>query len=176
MRSVTSAAWFIGAALVGCLLVFPSPAKADVTVFAGRLASGQPRTVFGGSAGRFYTENVGFEFEVAVTPGSGSAEQHKYQIFTGNLLIQSSLPRGHRPQVYGAIGMGIYGETSSGGGGSGEVFIGSFGGGVKVKLTGPFRVRADYRLFRLGEAADAGPGFVLHRHPQRVSVGIGVAF
>ena len=43
------------------------------------------------------------------------------------------------------------------------------GGGVKISLLGPVKVRIDYRVFRLS-------GAPIHRTPQRVYVGLNLGF
>ena len=45
----------------------------------------------------------------------------------------------------------------------------STGGGVKLSLFGPLKVRVDYRVFRL-------QGSPIHKTPQRVYVGLNLGF
>ena len=127
------------------------------------------------SAGAFPAKTgaiLGLELDYTKTIGDASATE--IQTFGGNFIVQSS-PRARRLQYYGTLGFGVYGETDDRGG-SGEVATGNFGGGVKLKLAGPLRLRLDYRVFLLGDTADASADFVVRKHPQRVSVGVGLAF
>ena len=63
-----------------------------------------------------------------------------------NLLLQMPIDVS-RMQFYGTAGVGVYRETL---GPLQETSVGgNIGGGVKVKLAGPLRLRIDYRLFRL---------------------------
>jgi hypothetical protein len=63
--------------------------------------------------------------------------------YSGNVLAQTPTSM----QLYGTIGvegyqeeLGVFKETH---------FGTNLGGGIKFKLLGPIRVRADYRIFRL---------------------------
>jgi len=85
--------------------------------------------------------------------------------------VQSN-PAVHGVQIYGLAGFGLYAETFRGSG-SGEASERHIGGGVKVGLAGPLKVRLDYRVFRV-DAPDAAPGFV--HNPQRLTVGLALAF
>lgn len=148
-------------------------AHADVTVFVGAMTAGSPRPAIGVAVGRC-PSIVGFEIEVART-GSATPTQSSVGGINANILVQSRYPA-HGVQFYGTGGFGLYGETFDGGAGSGEVLAKNFGGGVKIKLAGPLRLRWDYRLFLLGDTPDAARGVTIHKHPQRLSVGLSVAF
>jgi hypothetical protein len=50
-----------------------------------------------------------------------------------------------------------------------EVGVRSADAGIEMKVAGPFTVRLDYRAFSL-------PVSSIHRHPQRLSLGVGIAF
>ena len=159
---------------VACLMVCPRSAHADVTAFVGGMTPAGMRQVIGGSAGRFLSPSVGVELEVARAVWGDTRSRRRVDVFTVNYLIQTPTRR-RRPQLYGSLGFGIYGETTSDGRGSGEVGVGSMGAGVKVRLAGPLRIRLEYRLFRLGDPVDASPDLMIHRNQQRVSIGVGVA-
>jgi hypothetical protein len=70
-------------------------------------------------------------------------------------------------QLYGTIGGGVYRERF------GELtetsFGTNFGGGAKVTLVGPLRLRVDYRVFNLR-------GGAVHKTPQRFYVGANLRF
>ncbi len=70
-------------------------------------------------------------------------------------------------QFYGTIGGGFYRERL---GDETETSFGTnFGGGAKVTLAGPFRLRVDYRVFNLR-------GGAVHKTPQRFYAGINLRF
>ena len=70
-------------------------------------------------------------------------------------------------QLYGTVGAEGYQETL---GDSDETHFGTnIGGGAKIKLVGPLRVRVDYRIFRL-------QGAPIHDVYQRFYVGANLKF
>ena len=66
----------------------------------------------------------------------------------GNLLLQTPIPIG-RFQPYFTIGGGLYRERVDAIDRQETSFGSNIGGGAKITLTGPLRVRVDYRLFNL---------------------------
>ena len=82
-----------------------------------------------------------------------------------NVLVQT--PRGVVPktQLYATIGGGVFRERFDAldiqetGAGT------NVGGGAKIELVGPLRLRLDYRVFKF-------TGDAVHKNPQRFSVGI----
>jgi len=171
------------------LLALPAPLAADITGFIGasRLREapiaadeGQTRLTKGLSVG-FGLIIVGFEFEWAQTTGDdlgdgscGSAADARLRcaptLTTGmaNVLLQT--PRQLAPvQFYATAGAGGYRERyrpiEDNDYGVGT----NVGGGVKIDVAGPFRVRLDYRLFKLANDA-------FHDTPQRFYVGANLAF
>jgi hypothetical protein len=60
----------------------------------------------------------------------------------------------NRFQFYGIGGFGLYRETFEGGGGSGEILARNIGGGAKIGLACPLRLRLDYRVLLLDDAPD----------------------
>ncbi|MGH9312522.1 MAG: outer membrane beta-barrel protein [Vicinamibacterales bacterium] len=140
-----------------------SPASADATLFIGSTMTPEPRLARGGAVGISLLV-VGFEFEYSKT--SEDLESLAPSLITGmgNLLVQT--PFG-TVQPYGTIGGGFYrerlGEVS-------ETNVGiNVGGGVKISLAGPLRLRVDYRLFTL----QGGPR---HSKPQRIYAGLNLTF
>jgi hypothetical protein len=80
-----------------------------------------------------------------------------------NGLIQTPT----RTQLYLTAGGGVFRERLAGGG---ETMVGTnIGGGVKLPLAGPLRLRLDYRVFNLR-------GTPLHATPQRFYAGVNLAF
>ena len=161
-----------GALLVSAFVISAAPAHADATVFAGAMSAGSTRPMVGFAYG-YCPSVIGFEVEVAHTPGSAP---NRLVVAGGNInVVVQSRDRGRGLQVYGIGGLGLYGEESVQGS-SGETSARSIGGGAKMPLYGPVKLRLDYRTFLVGDAPDASPGFVLHKYRQRVSAGLTVAF
>ena len=78
----------------------------------------------------------------------------------GNVLLQT--PRGLGPvQIYGTVGAGGYRERYDAIDASTTSVGTNVGGGVKINLLGPLRVRVDYRVFKLS-------GDAVHSTPQRL--------
>jgi hypothetical protein len=70
-------------------------------------------------------------------------------------------------QFYLTAGGGFFRERLAS---EGETFVGTnIGGGVKLSLAGPVRLRLDYRVFNLR-------GNPLYANPQRFYAGINLAF
>jgi hypothetical protein len=157
-----------------CLLASAGPAHADATAYFGTLVSGAFRPSIGFAVGRFMTETgsiVGFEIDSTETRDRSGTD---IWMFGGSLLAQSKA-RGRRPQFYGALGTGIYGQVNDDGRGSGLVGIGNVGGGVKFTLAGPLKIRLDYRFVFLGSAEHSSLAS-LPRFPQRATAGLSLAF
>ena len=136
-------------------------AFADVTFFAGS-TSAPGRATLGAAVG-LSLEPVGVEFEYGAAAAGNAA------LRTGlfNLVAATPARRGRRVQVYGAVGVGAYREHLEEHARTGLAVSG--GGGLWVRLAGPFRLRLDYRLFALR-------GSALHGRPRRAYAGLGVAF
>ena len=146
------------------LLVTPAPAAADLTAFLGANVTPTNRAVRGlaGGAGMLI---VGFELEYSDTSEDELKEAPGLRTFMGNGLVQT--PPFGRAQFYGTIGGGVYRETLR------EVSETNFGvnvgGGVKLTLLGPVRLRLDYRVFTLR-------GTPRHSKPQRFYAGLNLKF
>jgi hypothetical protein len=141
------------------------PATADVTVFAGINAtpSARPAKGFAGGVGLLI---VGFEFEYSSTARDREEEAPELRSGMGNVYVQTPIPVA-RTQYYATLGAGVYRERFAG---EQETNFGmNVGGGVKIVLAGPLRLRLDYRIFTLR-------GEPLHKRPQRVYAGLNLAF
>ncbi len=178
--------------LAALSLVFAAsaPARADITVFLGgshvntapaNVEADKSTRLDKGFAIGLSLVIIGFEFEWATMAGDELQENTCVtasdfravcvpSLTTGmaNVLLQT--PHGVAPfQVYGTVGAGLYKERyspfdeSDYGGGT------NVGGGVKVDLVGPLRVRFDYRLFKLANDA-------FHDTSQRFYAGANLAF
>ena len=90
--------------------------------------------------------HVGFEFEYAHTSEDAVEELPGLRTYSGNLLIQTPIEVSG-VSLYGTAGLGAYRETL---GDESETHAAvNLGGGAKIRLVGPLRVRLDYRVFRL---------------------------
>lgn len=146
-------------------LVLPAAASADVTAFLGANTTPSNRVVKGFAAGAGLVI-VGFEFEYAHTNEDLVADAPSLRTFMFNGLAQTPFPIGGM-QFYGTAGGGLYRETL---GDLSETSFGmNIGGGVKMSLVGPLRLRLDYRVFTL-------KGSPLHPRPQRLYAGLNLKF
>jgi opacity protein-like surface antigen len=165
--------------LTAILLVLAarSDAAADLTAFIGATSDPGTRTTRGLALGAGLII-VGFEFEYSHAGGDDENEPAcvaetddcKPSLTTGmgNVLLQT--PRGLGPfQVYGTVGGGIYRERFRATDETDTAFGTNAGGGVKIDLVGPLRLRLDYRVFRL-------TGDTEHKTPKRFYAGGNLAF
>ncbi len=144
------------AAIVGALLLaIATPARADITAFLGTNITPDNRPTRGFALG-ITVIIVGFEFEYSNTSDSTNPATLAPSLKTGtaNLLLQTPVAiAGFQP--YFTTGAGIYSETL--GAHSDTSFSLNTGGGVKINLVGPLRLRVDYRVFKLGSGALYSP-------------------
>ncbi len=148
------------------LVFLANSAFADITAFIGPNRTPVNRTATGAALGISILV-VGFEFEYSETPEDLSS--HAPALKTGMFNILAQTPFGGLSgfQLYATTGGGFYSEQL---GSQQENGFGSnIGGGVKISLTGPFRIRFDYRVFSLR-------GKPAYRRPQRIYAGLNVAF
>lgn len=163
MGGWTGAGPALPAALLAILLgVGADRAFADLTVFAGSTTT-SPRATLGAALG-LSLQPVGVEFEYGGTPADPLAGRPALRTGLFNLVIGTRLSD-RRIQVYGSAGGGLYRERLEGY--ARTDFAVSGGGGLYLRLTGPFRVRLDYRLFVL---RGAGPDRRLRRAYAALSV------
>jgi hypothetical protein len=142
--------FILASALLACSAV---PARADLTAFLGANTTPANRQVRGAALG-FGLLVVGFELEYAYTPEDPTAVAPSLKTGTGNLLLQTPVAfMGFQP--YFATGIGIYQEELGARSDTGTTV--NTGGGVKVSLAGPIRLRVDYRVFKLGSGALYSP-------------------
>jgi len=147
------------AALVGALtLLGAAPAYADLTGFVGTNTTPENRMTRGFSAG-LGVLLIGFEFEYANTAEDMDERLPSLKTYSGNLLLQTPFSI-FRMQPYFTTGAGIYRERLVDDTDTGVAL--NTGGGVKVDLVGPLRVRVDYRVFRLGSDALYSPAHRLY--------------
>ena len=131
----------------------PTAAFADVTAFIGANTTPANRQVRG-AAGGISLLIVAFEFEYAFTPDDPTVSAPSLKTGMGNVLLQTPFPV-MRLQPYVTLGGGIYRQELGAYSDSG--FGLNTGGGVKISLVGPLRLRVDYRVFKLGSGALYSP-------------------
>lgn len=151
-----------------------APARADLTAFVGTTTSPESRLNWGVSLGSGFLI-LGFEVEYAQTRPEDDCvtdtDVCAPSLRTGmmNVLVQTPRALVPRAQLYLTGGAGFFRERFEAldiqetGAGT------NIGGGVKIDLAGPLRVRLDYRVFRLS-------GDAVHRTPQRFYVGANLGF
>jgi hypothetical protein len=144
-------------ALAGVIIAAgATPARADATAFIGANTTPENRRVEGLAIGAGLLL-VAFEFEYASTPESSNplgTSAPSLKTGSGNVLIQAPFAiAGFQP--YATAGAGLYNESLGAYHHTG--FAPNIGGGVKITLVGPLRLRVDYRVFKLGDAARYSP-------------------
>jgi opacity protein-like surface antigen len=167
----------------------PAIARADLTAFLGGMRSAtSPGRAAGSTESSTRLDKglavgislviVGFEFEWAQMSGDDAGENlcaaagagcvPSLMTGMGNVLVQT--PRGVSPvQIYGTAGGGMYRERYGVLDENDYGFGTNVGGGVKIDLMGPLRLRIDYRIFQL-------QGDAFHGTPQRIYAGANLAF
>jgi hypothetical protein len=149
------------------LLVFcvPSVALADITAFIGANMSPSSRMVKGAAFGGGLLV-IGFEFEYAATQEDLAASAPSLKTGMGSVLLQTPIAiMGVQP--YFTTGGGIYREELGSRSDTG-LAVGT-GGGAKISLAGPLRLRVDYRIIKLGSGALTSP-------THRIYAGINLKF
>ncbi len=143
----------------------PRIAAADATAFLGATTTPSNRTARGFSVG-FGVLIVGFEFEYSSTTQDPLSGAPSLRTGSFNGMVQTPFEIA-RMQFYATAGGGIYREVL---GNAVETNVAvNTGGGVKISLYGPIRLRVDYRVFKLN-------GSPLFSHPQRIYVGLNLKF
>jgi hypothetical protein len=125
------------------LAVTAAPARADITAFLGLSPTPENHAVkgFGVGIGLLI---FGFEFEYASLSEDDVEQLPGLKTYSGNVVVQTPTDG---VQLYGTAGAQGYRETL---GTIQETHFGTnIGGGVKIKLIGPVRVRLDYRILKL---------------------------
>ena len=147
------------------VLYSAAPAFADATAFIGTTTTPANRPTKGVAVGVGLLI-VGFEFEYANTSDDEVQLAPKLQTYMGNALVQTPIPIAGM-QFYATAGGGAYRETLFD---VSETHVGyNVGGGIKMSLAGPLRLRFDYRVFTL-------KGEPRHANPQRFYFGLNLKF
>ena len=143
----------------------PSPAAADITAFLGVNPTPTNRATKGFAVGTGLLV-FGFEFEYAHAGEDLIEGSPSLRTFMFNGLVQTPVPIAGM-QFYGTAGGGVYREKLDD---DSETNVGiNVGGGVKMTLVGPLRLRLDYRITTL-------KGDARYPRPQRFYAGINVKF
>ena len=154
--------------VIACAVTFlaiPVPAAADITAFIGITPTPENRAVRGVAFG-FGVLIIGFEFEYSNAVEDSLEGLPALQTGSGNLLVQTPVEVAGI-QLYGTAGGGAYRERLLAH--QETHFTSNVGGGAKIRLAGPLRLRLDYRVFRL-------QGHPLHSTYHRFYAGANIAF
>lgn len=139
-------------AIVAVLVLSLAPsARADLTAFFGANVTPSTRQVRGAAVGAGLLI-VGFELEYSATPEDLLSAAPSLKTGMGNVIVQAPF---QSFQPYLTSGAGVFNESL---GAHSETNFGlNSGGGVKIGLAGPIRLRVDYRVFKLGSGALNSP-------------------
>jgi hypothetical protein len=135
----------LGTVIFGVLMAWPTTAAADLTAFLGLTSTPDARLARGVAAGGGLVI-VAFETELARISEDTAESRPGLTTVMGNVLIQTPAAIGG-VQLYGTSGLGVYRERL--GDASETALAANIGGGVKIGVAGPLKLRLDYRLFRL---------------------------
>jgi len=158
---------FFSRPLLGVLLLLGTalPARADLTVFAGLQGAPVLRPATGISLG-FGLLIVGWEVEVARVSERPDDVAPSIATGTGSVYVQNPVPISG-VQLYALAGAGLYRERLGVTYQQTDVHV-ALGGGAKIALAGPLKLRLDYRYFKLRGA--------LEPNAQRLYAGLALAF
>ena len=156
--------------IVVFLVIFgpATAAYADLTAFVGAQVNDE-RQAFRGAAVGVSLLIVGFEFEYARAGEDESSGLSSLTSGSGNVLLQTPIPV-FGTRFYFTTGAGVYREKLERINFQETNLAVNTGGGAKITLLGPLRVRLDYRVIKLrGEPLRPS---VMHR----IYAGINLAF
>jgi Outer membrane protein beta-barrel domain len=156
------------AVLVLALLLIPAPLFADATAFIG-VHTNPERQTMRGFAGGFSLLIVGFEGEYARAGEDESAGIPSLLTISGNIYVQTPIPV-FGTRFYATTGTGVYREEVDAMDHRETNLVFNTGGGAKITLAGPLRLRLDYRVLKL-RGEPLRPSTV-----HRVYAGINLAF
>ena len=149
------------------LLAVPGRAYADLTAFIGSNMSPSNRFTSGFALGMGVLL-LGFEFEYAGTAEDEEELAPSLRTGNANILLQTPFEI-YGLQPYFTAGAGIYRERLDVIDHQETNFMMNTGGGVKIALAGPIRLRADYRFLRLA-------GGALEPRAHRIYAGLNLRF
>jgi hypothetical protein len=150
------------------LLLTAVPAAADITGFLGVNPTPVKRPVKGIAVGAGLLI-AAFEAEYADTSEDVVLGGPRLRTFMFNGMVQTPVPIAGM-QFYATLGAGLYRESFSNLPNATETSVGNnVGGGAKISLAGPLRLRVDYRVFNL-------QGSPRHSNVQRFYAGVNLKF
>src|SRR5688572_27954113 len=160
MRSLRLRSLLTAALTAAALFAVPATAAADITAFLGLGTKPATRAARGLAFGVTLLV-VGFEGEYSNI--SEDTADNAPQVRTGmiNAIVQTPTKGA---QVYATAGAGVYRESFSNGPSETNTGL-NIGGGIKLGLLGPVKMRLDYRIFKFR-------GDALHKTVHRVYVGL----
>ena len=160
MHSTRLRSLVVGFLTATVLFAVPATAAADITAFLGLGSKPATRGARGLSLGVKILV-VGIEGEYSDISEDIADNAPHVRTYMLNALVQTPTSGA---QVYGTAGVGAYRESFRNGPSETNTGL-NIGGGIKLGLIGPLKLRLDYRIFKFrGEA--------LHKTVQRVYVGL----
>ena len=129
------------------VLVVPARAFADATAFIG-VNTNPERQALRGFAGGFGFLVVGFEGEFAQAGEDESAAVPSLLTISGNVYVQTPIPV-FGTRFYAITGAGVFREEVDAIDHGETNLVFNTGGGAKITLIGPLRLRLDYRVLKL---------------------------
>jgi hypothetical protein len=133
--------------VLATLLFVPTRVFADATAFIG-MHSNPERQALRGFAGGFSLLIVGFEGEYAKAGEDESAGIPSLLTVSGNVFVQTPIPV-FGTRFYLTTGTGVYREKVDAIAHQETNMVFNTGGGAKITLAGPLRLRLDYRVLKL---------------------------
>jgi hypothetical protein len=166
LQQCISRASRVGVLALIAVLASARPASADLTAFLGVTPTPENRTL-GGFAGGGGFLIIGFEFEYANAGEDDTDPLPGLRTFSGNVLLNTPGDLLGGIQLYATTGFGGYREELRNVSETNAAV--NLGGGAKIKLIGPLRLRLDYRVFKL-------QGSPIYETYHRVYAGANLAF
>ncbi|HKT81804.1 MAG TPA: outer membrane beta-barrel protein [Vicinamibacterales bacterium] len=157
----------VAALMTGLLILGSTRAFADATLFLGTNTTPENRMTRGFAVGMSMLI-VGFEFEYANSSQDETEGAPSLKTGMGNVLLQTPTEI-FGLQPYFTAGAGVYRERLDAIDHQETNFTVSTGGGVKISLVGPIRLRLDYRAFKLA-------GGALNSPAHRIYAGLNLRF
>jgi hypothetical protein len=133
--------------VLAALLFVPAPLFADATAFVG-VHTNPERQFVRGLAGGFSLLVIGFEGEYAQAGEDESEGVPSLLTVSGNVYVQTPVPV-FGTRFYAITGAGVYREKVDAIDHQETSLVFNTGGGAKITLAGPLRLRLDYRVLKL---------------------------
>ena len=160
MHSTRLRSLVVGLLTAAALFAVPATAAADVTAFLGLGLKPATRSAKGVSLGLKLLV-VGFEGEYSNISEDVEDNAPRVRTYMINGLVQTPTSGA---QLYATAGAGVYRESFRNGPIETNTGV-NIGGGAKLGLLGPVKLRLDYRIFKFR-------GDALHKTVHRIYVGL----